>query len=246
MKEINWVELRSSLMSYSSRFISDYNMSEDLVQDTILEIWNKNGLHNVVCVEAYAKTALKNRWINLVKQETRSSFFRGMLESMRYNDREKARSVIYQITKGESDFLKELIHMRSIDRSYREIAYMLNSNPELCRKYFSNFKKGIQDHKRCSVWFNFGVRLAVEGLDLFKNYFALYGNLDKKREGIIFNNGKDYFVRINSYCHRYDCDVRIEIKHDILFCSSPKLLYNEKKSLEKSLKNIMQMDIYMR
>lgn len=249
INEINWEELTLCLLKFSQSLCKDYALGEDLVQDTIFKLLQR-GFKPNDNVKKLCKTILFRKYLNILRKNNRNSFVRNMLSDMEYNscissERLDAQNAIREITKDQSAVLTQLINLRSQGESFAEIAFILNRNEALCRKYFSNFSKQVRESHKFSMYFNFDVRLAVNGLDLLDKCFAIYGSLDSKREGIYFTNGKECLVSYD-YFHTYNCDARLEIQNDILFCRFYSGLdYKEKKSLEISLRKRMLKEVFV-
>lgn len=72
-KEI-FLEYYPELCLYASKFVNDFNISKDLVQDVLTQFWveNEKLTHNNL-IKSYLYRAVKNRSLNYIKREKRKS-----------------------------------------------------------------------------------------------------------------------------------------------------------------------------
>lgn len=60
----------SSLMSFSNRFVANMAVSEDIVQDVFLSMWeNKENLHSINSVKSFLYASVRNSCLNYLKHQ---------------------------------------------------------------------------------------------------------------------------------------------------------------------------------
>ncbi|WP_029905638.1 RNA polymerase sigma-70 factor [Prevotella sp. 10(H)] len=115
------------LRAYAFRFVNDPDLSEDIVQDTFFELWQRR--HSIHfqddAVKSYLFTAVYHRSLNVLKQKLRDAY---PLKSGKENEYLEQYLSSYIQTSEQSLLLKEL---------EQEINIFIKTLPPQCHKVFT-------------------------------------------------------------------------------------------------------------
>lgn len=59
----------TKMKNHCMRYIVSKDVAEDIVQDVIIDFWENNDKRDIICVDSYLYTAIKNRSISHIRKE---------------------------------------------------------------------------------------------------------------------------------------------------------------------------------
>ena len=140
MKEISFrddiLPLKDKLFRVALRITFDRAEAEDIVQETLIKVWNKREEWNSLdSVEAYCLTLTKNLAIDMrEKMDARTDEYdqahddANPYEKLEQNER---LMWVHKLMEGLPDKQREIMQMRDIEeKSYKEIAQVLDITEE--------------------------------------------------------------------------------------------------------------------
>lgn len=146
--------LRPMLVRYAIRMVHDEDMAEDLVQDTLLKLWNiHDTLEQYRSVDALATTIIKNLSLNAIRDNHKadvdeetivqiadsSSFEEDMMD-------EEETTEVMQMIKALPDMQQTVLKMKHVDGlEIDEIAQMIGCKQDAVRQNLSRARKKIRE-----------------------------------------------------------------------------------------------------
>lgn len=142
------------LVRYAIRMVHDEDKAEDLVQDTLLKLWNiHDSLEQYRSVDALATTIIRNLSLNTIRDDHKadvdedtmaqiadtSSFENDMMDA-------EETSEVMRLIGLLPDMQQTVLRMKHVEGlEIDEIAQMIGSKPDAVRQNLSRARKKIRD-----------------------------------------------------------------------------------------------------
>lgn len=146
--------LRPMLVRYAIRMVHDEDKAEDLVQDTLLKLWNiHDSLEQYRSVDALATAIIRNLSLNAIRDDHKadvdeeamaqiadtSSFENDMMDA-------EETSEVMRLIGLLPDMQQTVLRMKHVEGlEIDEIAQMIGSKPDAVRQNLSRARKKIRD-----------------------------------------------------------------------------------------------------
>jgi len=142
------------LVRYAIRMVHDEDKAEDLVQDTLLKLWNiHDSLEQYRSVDALATTIIRNLSLNTIRDDHKADIDEDAMAQIadtssfenEMMDAEETTEVMRLI--GQlPDMQQTVLRMKHVEGlEIDEIAQMIGSKPEAVRQNLSRARKKIRE-----------------------------------------------------------------------------------------------------
>ena len=132
--------LRPMLVRYAIRMVHDEDKAEDLVQDTLLKLWNiHDSLEQYRSVDALATTIIRNLSLNAIRDDHKADVDEDMMDA-------EETSEVMRLIGLLPDMQQTVLRMKHVEGlEIDEIAQMIGSKPDAVRQNLSRARKKIRD-----------------------------------------------------------------------------------------------------
>ena len=151
------------LRAYSFRFVNDWNVAEDIVQDVFVALWNnREGIEPGGAIKSYLFKSVYNRSLNYLTSKTYTEEdsveqFVGQLDALQTQDCNQENMLLMKELQSEIDaFIDSLpVQVKKVFRlsriyglKTREIAEQLQLSPKTVEKHITRALKELRIHLR--------------------------------------------------------------------------------------------------
>lgn len=142
------------LVLFAMRYLSDKDLSESVVQEVFVNLWEKREQLQIHSLQGYLVVAVRNRCQNEIKKkqvmhhyQTKSNFFHDLYQPEAEFPDDHIMQRIYSVIDEMPEQRKRIFKMNRIDgMRYKEIAEALNIAPKTVEIQIGHALKYLREH----------------------------------------------------------------------------------------------------